>query len=119
METEFSKDLSLIIGTATSGNTELKFPFPVASATETAEIGVLDLSPRAFNALKRNNINNVSGILDIFGDLSKLRNVGGVTIREIRNKTAAYLYDCMTATDKKYFWKEFIELNNIQGISAK
>ena len=119
METEFSRDLSIIIGTATSGNTELKFPFRITTETETAEIGVLDLSPRAFNALKRNNINNVNGILDIFSNLSKLRSVGGVTIREIRNKTAAYLYDCMTATDKKYFWKEFIELNNIQGISAK
>lgn len=119
MESIFSQDLSLIIGTATSGNTELKFPFRITTETEATEIEVLELSPRAFNALKRNKIANVGEVTDRFSNLLSLRNVGNVTIREIRNKTAAFLYDQMNATDKKNFWKEFIELNNVKGISAQ
>ena len=119
METEFNKDLSLIIGTATSGNTELKFPFRITTETETTEIEVLELSPRAFNALKRNKIANVGQINDRFSNLLSLRNVGNVTIREIRNKTAAFLYDQMNTTDKRMFWQEFVVLNNIKGISAQ
>lgn len=119
MMSKFCEDLSVVIGTATSGNTELKFPFRITTETETAEIGVLDLSPRAFNALKRNSINNVGQVTDRFSNLLSFRNIGSVTIREIRNKTAAYLYDQMNVTDKKNFWQEFIVLNNIQGISAQ
>ena len=119
MLSNFGKDLSTVIGAATSGDSNLKLPFFVNSETEAEDIQSLGLSPRSFNSLKRNKIVTIGQVTEVFSNLVSLRNVGSVSVKEIRQKTADFLYDNMTPTEKKLFWKEFLTLNNIKGLSAK
>lgn len=119
MMSKFCEDLSVVIGTATSGDSNLKLPFFVNSETEAEDIESLGLSPRSFNSLKRNKIVTIGQVTEVFSNLDTLRNVGGVSKREIRQKTADYLYDAMNVVERKQFWKEFITLNNIEGLSVK
>lgn len=119
MLSKFREDLGLVIGAATKGDTNLKLPFVISDETGATNIEALGLSPRAYNSLKRNKIATVFEVANIFSNLDALRNVGGVSKREIRQKTADYLYDAMNVTERKQFWREFITLNNIEGLSAK
>ena len=117
MLSKFREDLELVIGAATKGDTNLKLPFVINDETGVTDIEALGLSPRAYNSLKRNKITTVFEVVNIFSNLDALRNVGGVSKREIRQKVADYLYDEMTPVERKLFWKEFIKLNNIKGLS--
>ena len=119
MLSNFEKDLSIVIGAAESGDTNLNLPFFISDETGATDIEALGLSPRAYNSLKRNKITTIFEVTNIFGNLDTLRNVGGVSRKEIRQKTADYLYDAMNVTERKQFWREFITLNNIEGLSAK
>lgn len=54
------------------------------------KIEELDLSPRAYNVLKRANINTVEEICGYSAwELSRLRNMGSKTLEEIRDKVLA------------------------------
>ena len=54
------------------------------------KIEELDLSPRAYNVLKRANINTVEEICEYSAwELSRLRNMGSKTLEEIRDKVLA------------------------------
>lgn len=117
MLSKFREDLELVISAATKGDTNLKLPFIINDETGVTDIEALGLSPRAYNSLKRNKVTTVFEVANIFSNLDALRNVGGVSKREIRQKTADYLYEAMTVADRKAFWKEFLTLNNIKGIS--
>lgn len=118
MTSQFREDLSVVIGTAISGDSNLKLPFFINSETKAEDIESLGLSPRSFNSLKRNKIVTVGQITEVFSNLASLRNVGTVSVKEIRQKTADYLYDAMNVVERKAFWREFISLNNIEGLSA-
>lgn len=113
----FIDDLSIVIGAAKSGNGNLKLPFRISEATESKDIEILALSPRSNNSLKRNHIDTVGQIMERFDDLNSLRNVGAVSIKEIRRKTAEFLYESMSVNNRKFFWRKFISLNNIEGLS--
>lgn len=114
----FTEDLSVVIGAAIKGDNNLKLPFFISDETGNADIEALGLSPRAYNSLKRNKVATIFEVANIFSNLDTLRNVGGVSKKEIRQKVADYLYDAMTMADRKAFWREFITLNNIEGLSA-
>lgn len=113
----FIEDLKVVIGAAKSGNGNLKLPFRLSEATESRDIEILALSQRSNNSLKRNHIDTIGQIMERFDDLSTLRNVGAVSIKEIRRKTADFLYESMSVNNRKAFWREFITLNNIEGLS--
>lgn len=115
----FVEDLKVVIGAAKSGNGNLKLPFRISEATEKKDIDILALSPRSNNALKRNHIDTIGQIMERFDDLDALRNIGTISVREIRKKTAEFLYEAMSVNDRKAFWKEFVSLNNIEGLLAK
>lgn len=119
MKSTFANDMELVIGAAKGGSENLKLPFRITTETGATKIETLDLSQRASNALKRSQINTIGDIVDSFSTLKKFRNVGTITIREIRRKTADFLYEAMSVADRKAFWREFISLNNIEGLSAK
>ena len=114
----FTEDLSIVIGVAIKGDNNLKLPFVISGETGASDVEALGLSPRSYNSLKRNQITTVTEVVDIFSNLGSLRNVGAVSRKEIRQKTADFLYENMTATERKQFWKEFLVLNNIEGLSA-
>lgn len=49
------------------------------------EIDILDLSTRSWNALTRVGIKTIKNILD-FGDLSKVPNMGQISVKEVQDK---------------------------------
>ena len=115
----FTDDLSVVIGAAKSGNTNLKLPFYISERNYRQDLMILNLSQRSFNGLRRNNINTIEDVIEKFDNLGELRNIGAISIREIRRKTAYFLYEAMSTSNRKAFWREFITLNNVEGISAK
>lgn len=62
------------------------------SRTDSPGIEILNISPRAFNALYYGNIESIGELLlHSEKDLSGLNGLGRVTVREIREKLAKYL----------------------------
>lgn len=59
--------------------------FRIPEKVYTLPVEDLNFSARAFNVLKRNNLNKVEDILDVNENLSALRNCGTKTVVEIRN----------------------------------
>ena len=118
MKSMFLEDLELVIGAAKAGNGNLKLPFRISETTEKKDIDILILSPRSNNSLKRNHVDTIGQIVERFNDLGALRNIGTISVREIRRKTAEFLYEAMSVNNRKAFWREFLTLNNIEGLSA-
>lgn len=54
------------------------------------DIDILDLKTRAYNALRRNAINTIGNLLDIYDRLPFLHNIGVTALDEIRNKFFDY-----------------------------
>jgi len=115
----FVEDLKVVIGAAKGGNGNLKLPFRISETTGKKDIDILALSPRSHNSLRRHHIDTIGQIMERFDNLSSLRNVGAVSVKEIRRKTAEFLYESMSVNNRKAFWREFITLNNIEGLSAR
>ena len=55
------------------------------------DIDVLDLSPRAYNALKKGAVNTVEELISLGDKLGRMRNVGAKTVTEIQTKLLMYL----------------------------
>ena len=82
-----------------------KIPFPVYHVTG-VPIEELNLTTRAFNGLKRAQVMTIDAILDT--DLSKMRNLGAKSIREIKNAVLNYSYERMSNGQKASFWNEVL-----------
>jgi len=88
------------------------------------DISVLDLSPRAYNCLRRTGYNTIGCLLDKCYDdesesskkkLLKLRNLGKGTADEILIKLFFYQFDNLPKERKKGYMKRLLELNSGQA----
>ena len=116
--TEFRDALSIVIGCATEGCENLRFPFRPTTEVLSENIDILGLSIRANHCLMRNDLTTISKVVDIFSKIKTLRNCGAKTANEIREAVCDYLYSQMSNVDRKQFWREFIALNEIKGLTA-
>jgi DNA-directed RNA polymerase alpha subunit len=71
-------------------------------------IGVLDLSTRAHNGLKRGRINTLEDLTDRWSILDNIKGLGAESIRNIRNKFIEY-YISDYLGDKPSRTEEFLE----------
>lgn len=77
------------------------------------EINFLDLSTRAYNSLRRANVNTIEQIGDAWDKLGNLRNTGKTTVKEVKNKYIAYYYNSLDTEEKRNeFWVDVIEATN-------
>ena len=100
---KFSEDLAVMQakGFKLKGNV---IAFPVYHLD--VPIEDLNLGTRASNGLKRAGIFNADELLD--KDISKMRNLGAKSIKEIKNALLNYSYEHMTEKQKDAFWKEIL-----------
>lgn len=117
--TAFQQDMAVVIGMAESGPEKLQLPFFFDRQLLDEPLELCRLSMRAVHTLQRERIVTIGELFDNMERLSKIRNCGAVTVKEIKNIVADFLYGKMTPEQKKKFWKEFIELNDIKGVVAK
>ncbi len=55
------------------------------------DVGALNLSTRAYNALKRASINTIDDLISAKDRLYNVKNIGGNSVIEIHTKLLAYL----------------------------
>ena len=84
------------------------------------EIMTLDLSPRAYNCLRRAGINTIGQLLDGFHDtgehssksrLLQLRNLGKGTAEEILMKLFFYQFSVLSEERRAPYMKRVLEMN--------
>ena len=99
---KFGEDLAVMQakGFKLNGN---KLQFPVYHITG-VPIEELNLSARAMNGLKRAGVMTIDAILET--DLSKQRNLGIKSVKEIKNAVLNYSYERMTDKQRTEFWNE-------------
>lgn len=66
---------------------------------DNVDIEILDLSPRALNALKRGKIFTLGDLMEKWDVFPRFRNVGKNTIKEVRS--ALFNYNIENATDEQ------------------
>ncbi len=92
------------------------FKFPVYQGMASMDKGIdcLDLSPRAYNCLKRCGYNSINSLVsDITGreDLKKIRNMGQKSADEVMLKLFLYTYDNLSPDKKEKYLKRTKEMN--------
>ena len=100
----FSSDLAVMEmnGLKLKGN---KLVFPVYHVTG-VPVEELNLSARASNGLKRNQVMTIDEILEV--NLGRMRNLGVKSVKEIKNAILEYSYERMTQQQKTEFWKSVL-----------
>ena len=78
-----------------------------------SDINVLELSVRSANGLRRQNINDLEGVIDrIHGSgLRSIRNLGAKSCAEIETKLVQYGYDHLTAPERLWFCRDLLDEN--------
>ena len=105
--TDFQRDLEVIInevGIKNNGN--IRF-FMRHMERMKDGIEYLGLSDRAYNAMRRNNINTIQDITNKFDQL-KVKGAGEKVIKEVRNKYFQYYYSQLNEEERKEFWRDTI-----------
>lgn len=89
----------------------LPVSIPMSRATCEASIEEMELSVRAYNALRRANITTVGELADMAmeGKLSQLRNMGAKTVREIQTKLLCYAYHHAAPAWRREFLENLLE----------
>ena len=109
--TDFKRDLEILIneGVIAPNHNRIRFVFRYSKRFKGSLEG-LDLSERAYNCLRRANIDDISKVADKWDDLGRIKNAGVKTVKEVKNKYIAYYYgtlDCEEA--RKEFWQDTIK----------
>jgi len=76
----------------------------------------LNLSVRSYNALKRSSVNNMKQLAEFImseNGLSKIRNLGKVSITEIKQTVLRESYAMLSEDRKETFWNTVIERNRL------
>ena len=108
--TAFQRDLEVLINEgvfAAKGN-RIRFIFRHPERFE-ADIKELDLSSRAYHCLKRGKYDHIKDIDRDWDNLSKIRNSGTKTVKEIRNRFLQWYYDTLSDEEKAEFWRDTVE----------
>ncbi len=91
-----------------------KFPVYQGMASMDKSLDCLDLSPRAYNCLKRYGYSSINSLVsDITGreDLKKIRNMGQKSADEVMLKLFLYTYDNLSPEKKEKYLKRTKEMN--------
>lgn len=107
----FKSDLTKLVneGILVPNNGTIRFVFRYSNRFK-GELDCLDLNTRAINCLRRAGIHNVEQLGERWDSLSRIRNSGAKTVREIKNKYISYYYSLLkTEEDKKEFWEDTIK----------
>lgn len=96
----FSNDLAVMEreGFRFNGNA-LKLP---VYHVEGVSVEELNLGARASNGLKRAGLMTIDQVLEV--DISKARNLGVKSVKEIKNAILNYSYEHMTDKQRAEFW---------------
>ena len=91
----------------------VKISVPFAKVDCDESIDKMDLSVRAFNALKRAGAFTVGDVIDLISndELMKIRNLGRKTAVEIKVGVMEFGYSRLTEREKKAFLSDVIKRN--------
>ena len=95
-------------------NRKFWFRIYVTDRMENMSIEDMDLGVRSYHSLKRAGYNTVGDLLEGIGkgdDLSKIRNCGAKSIREIKEKLFLIQYDSMPSHRQRAYLEEVVLLN--------
>ena len=108
----FKEDMALVVEAYGLKGT-VKFPFDKADEIADKPLSDFVKDPRGFNALMRGKIETAGAFINSFYELGRLRNVGMVTIRKVKNEFIQSYYATLSDVEVKTFWRKFAALNNI------
>ena len=95
-------------------NGRFKFRMHMTQSISEAPIEILDLSARPYNNLKRSGYKTVGDVVDAISsgiDLSKIRNCGKKSVREILEKLFLLQYNSLPADKRDDYLMEVVLLN--------
>ena len=109
----FTVDLNKIIENADIMiGTHQTFNMRYYNRIKDMEIGALELTPRSYNCLARAKITKVRQVVDGWDELPKIRQMGLVSVKEIKNAVLALYYDTLSTEEKTQFWKDTFKGDN-------
>ncbi len=120
MSTDQSQTLSQIIEQVTGDRIHEKrggkffFKFYLNSRMSETPIETLDLSVRAYNSLKRAGFGTIGDLAEAIAsgtDISKIRNCGAKSCREIMERLFLYQYSCIPQDKKTSYILEVVQMN--------
>ena len=95
-------------------NSKFWFRIHVTNSMENVSIDDMDLSVRDYHSLKRAGYHTVGDLLDGIEkgqDLSKIRNCGAKSIREIKEKLFLLQYDSLPSYRQPTYLDEVVAIN--------
>ena len=86
---------------------------PISTCAMDTDIMELNLSVRAFNGLKRRGVSTIRDLVDIIenGELICVRNLGRISISEIKTIVLDHRYNQLTDNKKIIFFQNLIDKN--------
>ena len=86
---------------------------PISTCAMDTDIMELNLSVRAFNGLKRRGVSTIRDLVDIIenGELNCVRNLGRISITEIKTTILDYCYNQQNEYEKLSFFQGMIDTN--------
>ncbi len=93
---------------------KLRFPIYINSKLKETEIGVLDLSQRSSNCLRRAGYSTIGELVEAINgieDLKKIRNCGAKSVDEIMEQLFCYQYSQIDKDKKVKYINAVLELN--------
>ena len=91
-----------------------KFRLHLTPAMSDVSIEALDLSPRAYNSLKRAGYDSIGVLVDAIADgnsLMKIRNCGAKSVREIMEHLFVYQYNSLPTEKREAYLCETVMIN--------
>ena len=87
---------------------------PISEKDMDTDITELNLSVRAFNGLKRRGVSTVRDLVGIIenGELSCVRNLGRLSVSQIKTLVLDYCYYQLNDGEKIVFFQKLIDKNN-------
>jgi len=110
---DFTEDLMNVLMATDEFSPDLKFSVSMTPKMQAESIDTFILSPRATNALHRANIHTAGQLIDNFGTISKIRNLGIKSVKETKTSLMNWYYDSLDDNGVEEFWNDFVKMNNI------
>ena len=94
------------------GNT-VNVSIPISKKDMDTDISQLNLSVRAYNGLKRNGVSAIRDLVKIIetGELTSIRNLGRISISQIKTALMDYCYNQLDNNEKTAFFQNIINTN--------
>lgn len=108
--TDFQRDLEVLINegmfAGKRGKIRFIFKYPDRMVGDIRDLGT---NERAYNAMRRNKIEDIKEIDSHWDSFGNLNGIGATSIKEIKNKYMQYYYDKLNEEERKEFWRETIK----------